>query len=286
MVNNNISKFTQKQINSINTEVCNACEPETETKLCRAHYTGIDNDVGGEKCEEQCSTNYNADSYYYDKNGTKRCYCGNTKAKCTKYNELGSELNFCDFNSKYECILRKGKEVIGADGEKHLVNEIINNEEKCQKECNKILRSDGLYCSNQCICTNPSFDAIDKKDSKIIEDTIRKAYLDSARFDSTRYFCPGSIIPILQPGDDNTNIPDNYFEYGKLLRDEGDQGYAFCGCDRSVIEFYNTAFQDCPKKPTLASIWDRAVQAVKKKEIIKVMQNKKANYIQHSMMNL
>lgn len=255
MSNKEISKFSKKQKNDINNKACYTCAPGASFELCRTFPSARD----GTECKKQCKDNYGASSYYYDKKGTRYCYCGNTKASCDQYDHLTEDKDACNELSKDECMLIPGSIIKGADGKKDVVSE-ITNDGKCQEECNRILRSDGLYCPDKCICTDPSITPLDPEDVKQIEDVIRTQCKGD-----TRLFCPDGITPVLQEGDNDVRIPNNYFEYGPLLR-KGDEQYAFCGCDKSVISFYNTAYKDTPKnqRPTLAAIWQKAVDDVKK----------------------
>ena len=66
-------------IKNINNNACNVCQTGSAYNVCKVPLTDKKTD---EKCEKSCSSTYNASSYYYDKDGTKRCYCGKTKISC------------------------------------------------------------------------------------------------------------------------------------------------------------------------------------------------------------
>ena len=137
-------------IKDVNTKTCYPCKEGSSKELCRPFPSSNSDVKCKEQCKEQCRDQYNASSYYYDKDGTKHCYCGKTKSSC----EQMANVKVCDNNSDEQCELKEG-----LFKEKY-VNE-ISNQKECQDECKKILNSDGLYCKDnmKCICKNPNSDS-------------------------------------------------------------------------------------------------------------------------------
>ena len=134
-------------IKDVNDKECYTCEEGSNFKVCRP-FPSADSDL---KCKEQCQYQYNASAYYYDKHGTKHCYCGNAKAACNQM----ANVKDCDEKSSEACGLKEGT-VIG-----NQYVDKISDQEKCQNDCKKILKSDGLYCKEEmkCVCTDPKSSA-------------------------------------------------------------------------------------------------------------------------------
>lgn len=233
----------------INKEACYTCTPGASFELCRP-FPSAPND---KQCADQCKDQYNATSYFYDKNGTKYCYCGKTKASCEQYDYLTSQDNACNDKSNKECVLVSGS----------IINEQavpeVTNEATCISTCNKILKSDGLYCDNKCICTDPSIGPVPKD---VIAD-LTKEYGIKCATDGV-YSCPDGT-PI-QSGA-GPPLPDNYFGFGNFLGKGINDNVlnSFCGCDKSIIAFYNAAFPGTTK-PTLGGIWKTALESIKSKD--------------------
>lgn len=241
--NSNIIEFNDEQKNNVNTKACYTCAPGKKYKVCRT----FPSPKTDEDCKKDCKDTYNADSYLYDND---KCYCGNTKPSCENYDYITPD-NACTDKSKKECMLIPESVI----NDKIVPD--ISNQSECNTECDKIMGSDGLYCTDnneKCICTNPS---IKPNDPDISDDES-----NTTCSDDTRMKCPDNKTYVLQKGDNN--IQDEYFEYGTLLSKE-DVPYALCGCDKSVINTYNKSFKDIPKnqRPTLYKIWKQAVKNIK-----------------------
>ena len=248
MASNGIKQDPQIK-NKINKEACYDCKPGISSDLCKTFPSTIDN----EECLKACRDQYGAKTYFYDKDqkgkGTLQCYCGQTKADCdiSKY-----ATEACTKNSKKECILVPGT-IINDEQ----VPRDITSDKQCRDECNKILRADGLYCDNKCVCTNPSISPVDPDEIKKIEKHIRST-CDS----KDTLFCTDTVTPVQTEKTAQTDIfPKNYFKYGPLLPNETSVKNAFCGCDQSIIVVYNDLFPTSPK-PTLGKIWQEAVNNI------------------------
>jgi len=232
----------------IDKEACYVCTPGTNYELCKTFPSTKDDN----ECRTACKNQYSAKSYFY-KNKTKQCYCGKTKADCDQYRHVTEA---CTRDSKEECILVPGTSIKGEP-----VPADINSNQQCRDVCNKILRADGLYCANKCICTNPSISPVDQDDVKKIERHIRST-CDS----KDTLFCTDEVTPVQTEATAPSDIfPKDYFEYGTLLPNETSVKNAFCGCDQSVVSFYNDVFKKVNPKPTLGGIWQEAVRNIEVK---------------------
>jgi hypothetical protein len=234
-------------IKNINNDACNVCQEGSSYNVCMVPPEALVNtDL---KCNTKCSDQYNAKSYFYDKDGTKRCYCGKTKVSCEQVASISKP---CDGNGSDICVLRPGAYIGGVT-----VPETVNTNDVCKIECKKILQSDGLYCSdsNKCICTNPV------QVTKLIPSLPLPQCIPS---DSTLK-CPDGKTPIQSNSD--KILPDTYMKYGDFLGPSGSNDSievrnAFCDCDNDIAVAYNNYFPN--SKPTLGSIWAKAVKETAK----------------------
>jgi hypothetical protein len=204
---------------------------------------------------DKCQYKYNAESYYYDNNGTQMCYCGNIKSSCEKYKNVTIE---CKDNSNVACKL-----VATAVINSKLVP-TINDNETCKKQCQEIMNSStSIYCPDdekKCVCIDPNI-----KPNPIPPPSPSPLQPTDGTCDSNQMKCPDNSN-ILTISNNQNDLSTNYFSIGKLFgNEEGSSSVinAFCGCDKSVIKFYNKAFKDtnAEKRPTLDSIW---IDSVKK----------------------
>ena len=234
-----------------NKNVCGICIEGNNADTCIVQtLKGPSN----EECGLQCQDQYNAESYYYDNNGTQRCYCGNTKANCTQYENVKLK---CDDKSKTTCNLIAKSFINGT-----LVPE-INSSETCKEQCKSIMNSSSIYCSdsNGCVCINPSMSQYSAQSEQ-----NKEPKQNTCKDNSNQMKCNDNITDIANKSN-KSGLHDNYFSIDKFF-DTPDKipdlklvKNAFCGCDASVIAFYNTAFKDIKKeeRPTLDSIWIKSV---------------------------
>lgn len=234
-----------KNNNLPNKKACQTCVPGKEFDTCRPNPLKGPSE---EECIDQCQNQNNAESYYYDNNGTPRCYCGNTKASCQQYENVSTH---CDDNSTSACKLFANEYI-----NRQVVPEIMNNE-TCKTQCKAIMNSSGIYCpdTRTCVCIDPSITP-SPTPTPIPPPTNGQCGADQMQ-------CKDGT-PIPTPSNNPNDLPSNYFSIGKLFGDEEGSATvknAFCGCDKSVVAFYNLAFNDTPvlARPTLDSIWADSV---------------------------
>ena len=237
-------------IKNINKEACNVCQEGSSYNVCMVPPEALVNT--NHKCKTKCSDQYNSVSYFYDKDGTQRCYCGKTKISCEQASSIN---NPCDGNGRDMCVLRPN-DLIGNT----TVSDNVNNNDMCKLECKNILQSDGLYCydSNKCICTNPvpilnPIPTPTPPVNPICNASDTALYC----FDNTQI-----------QSESNKILPDTYMKYGYFLgptnnNDSVDVKTAFCDCDGDIALTYNKYFPSSmyPIQPTLGSIWVEAVKA-------------------------
>ena len=234
-------------IKNINNNACNVCQTGSAYNVCKDPLPDTKTD---EKCEKSCSSKYNASSYYYDKDGTKRCYCGKTKISC----EIAGRTTYvCDGKKNDMCVLSPNDSINNIT-----VNKDVNNNFMCKEECKKILKTDGLYCKeqNKCICINPT----------IIPSPINPTPKPSTCTPPglNTLLCTDGITPI-QPTSNNI-LPKAYMEYGDFLG-KGTSGEsesvrtAFCDCDNNIALAYNNNFPVC--NPTLGDMWATSINQIK-----------------------
>ena len=235
-------------IQNINNNACNVCQTGSAYNVCKDPLTDTKTD---EKCEKSCSSTYNASSYYYDKDGTKRCYCGKTKISC----EIAGRTTYvCDGKKNDMCLLNPNSSINNIT-----VSKDVNNNSMCKEECKKILKTDGLYCkeNNKCICINPT----------IIPYPITPTPPSTCTPPGPNtLLCTDGITPI-QPTS-TPLLPETYMKYGDFLG-KGTSGdteivrTAFCECDNNIALAYNKNFPGC--NPTLGKMWSDSVTQTKNK---------------------
>ena len=236
-----------KNKNLLNKKVCQSCEPGKDLDVCT---TKILKGASDEECMDQCKNQNNAESYYYDKDGTQRCYCGNTKAICSQYTHIQTH---CSDKSTSTCKLIANQYV-----NSQFVPNVINNNKTCKEQCKSIMNSSGIYCeeNKSCMCIDPSI--IPTPDPKPDPTHMNN------QCSSDQMRCKdGSTIPTKATKENG--LSSNYFSIGNLFGDDegsNDVKNAFCGCDKSVVDFYNKVFADTSveKRPTLNSIWVDSVK--------------------------
>lgn len=238
-------------IKNINNTQCYTCEEGSNFKVCRP-FPSATNDL---KCKEQCQHQYNASAYYYDKYGTKHCYCGNAKADCKQM----ANIKICDEKSGTNgesCSLKEGT-VIG----NNYVNE-IDQQEKCQSECKKILKSDGLYCKEEmkCVCTDP------KPLIESYEDVPISKKASYCPDTPSNFKCDNGSNVVTN---ESSDFPKSYLDPNKYFlggdsNDNKNKKTAFCGCDQEVVKKYNTYFKD---GTTLRSLWKCTIEEINNKSL-------------------
>ena len=235
-------------IKNIKNNACNVCQEGSSYNVCMVPPESLVNN--NLKCNTKCSDQYNAISYFYDKDGTKRCYCGKTKVSCE---QASSVSKICDGNQTDMCILQASDYINGIT-----VPDNVNTDDVCKIECKKILKSDGLYCSdtNKCFCTNPLPFV-----QPIPPTPPTPSVIPSCDSIDSKLYCSDNT-PIQSSS--NSVLPDTYMKYGDFLGSSNQNNIddiktAFCDCDNDIALSYNNYFPTT--KPTLGSIW---VDAVKK----------------------
>lgn len=241
----NLTKIPSDE-NLPNKKMCQTCVDGNEFETCRPNPRKGDNE---EDCKEQCQNQFNAESYYFDKNGSKRCYCGKTKAICEQYKYVDD----CKDGINKACKLISYM----------TVNDIFSSEitsENCKEKCKDIMKSsNSIYCDDKCVCieeTNSS-DKVEKYKNYDIVENFSKCYETAGQLTCS----DGSLIANV---DNLDGKPIDYFSIKPKLGDERSDNVksAFCGCDKSVVSFYNNVFKDCVgEKPTLDGIWTQSVKA-------------------------
>ena len=240
-------KINKNLIKNINKNAYNVCQENSSYSVC---IVPPEASIKEEKeCKEKCTDQYNSESYYYDKDGVQRCYCGKTKISCEQVKNIN---NVCDGTNNKNCVLTPSS----------IINKIqppskINNKNICDLSCENILKAGSTYCkdSNKCICINP----------QIIQTMANPAILQSPPQPSpgckdyntpTSIICKdNSVLQILPPGEKTVS----YFNNTSLLL--GEQNVdddnskitnALCECDNVIVNKYNTIFKN---NETLRSIW-------------------------------
>ena len=247
-------------IKNIDTETCYPCEEGSKQKICRPNSSTEKTEKTEKKCKEECREKYNSSAYYYDKGGTKFCYCGNTKTRC----EQLANVKACTENEKKSCKLKKGS--------------VIKNQKGCQDECKKILNSDGLYCKEDmnnsiCVCTNPGPLIENYKEAvtkEVKENSLKDSLKDSKSLSSSSSSSSSKCLPgdsLRCPNGDNVktkddDVPSSYLNFSNadfLLEDSNTNPYklnAFCGCDKDILKAYNDNIK-CGT--TLRTLWRETV---------------------------
>ena len=240
-------------INSIENKVCKLCTTGVHNICLINPISNTDTANTESECKSNCAR-FNSESYYfYDKNGTKRCYCGKTKISCDAVSQL------CDGSQTEMCWLKQ-QTVIDRNT---VSNDVSISTNVCNEECKKILQSDGLLlkCNgiNKCVCIDPS----------VIPSgpTGSPAPVQCATNNLT---CPDGT-----PIQNNTNYPDN--GYSTFLGNQTFQtvdpiNTALCDCDNDILTAYTNAFKD--EKKTLSSIWNEAVSNSKNNKDKKALYDK------------
>jgi hypothetical protein len=166
---------------------------------------------------------------------------------CAQYETVSTP---CDDNSTSACKLFANKYI-----NRQVVPEIMNNE-TCKTQCKAIMNSSGIYCpdTKACVCIDPS---ITTTTTTTTTKTTKTKTTNQCGTDQMQ--CKDGTAIQTKPTEEN-RLSSNYFSIEKLFgKEEGSATVrnAFCGCDTSVVAFYNIAFADTPieKRPTLDSIW-------------------------------
>lgn len=219
-------------VNNINKEACYPCQTNQNLDIC----IDTNQSASASDCQTKCK-GYNSETYYYyDENGTKRCYCGKTKLSCDNFSSL---TNVCTGQGNESCILNPIDLVNNLT-----VSEAVKNPGVCQEECKRILNADGLYCpgtstggsisASKCVCINPP-------------STNPSVYPTPPAFQCT----PGSFT-CKKGGTVAVPTNDKYYSYSEFLGKNSQPSQndlaitAFCECDQKIKYNYDKIFN----KPT------------------------------------
>ena len=153
MLNNGIveNPFLIRNHNSINSTPI--CVEATNKKICKP----FPSTKTKENCKKKCDFQFNSKTFFFDEKKSKSCFCGETQAKYQQFDGIEKE---CQDKSPNPCILKSDSFVNGKNTKtkRMFIRNIkeIDDQQSCQKECEKSMKSDGLLCDAKCYCINPN----------------------------------------------------------------------------------------------------------------------------------
>lgn len=160
MLNNGIveNPFLITNYKSINSTPI--CVEATNKKICRL----FPSTKTKKNCKKQCEFQFNSKTYFFDEKKSKSCFCGETQAKCQQFDGIEKE---CQDESASSCILKSDSFVNGKNIKK------IDDQQSCQKECEKLMKSNGLFCDDKCYCIDPN-ELNENVPVKVVEKLVEK----------------------------------------------------------------------------------------------------------------